>query len=152
MLRYIAEAFIGSKEEDEYGIVENQSMGLQQWENSMSVFDRCELYFDLIPDRDAIALRANLVRLGLSEERAQRTASTLFGAVISGLCRVEDGADPAKPDEFLQAFVCPDCSQPLSFDGAFMCPACGPFEMRGNVHMLLPRAQGRRLYGQAHSV
>jgi ubiquinone/menaquinone biosynthesis C-methylase UbiE len=147
-LQYIAEAFVGSREETEYGIVENQSISLRQWQEAMSIFDRCELTCDPLATHDGDACRLALTDLGLSAEAARRRAADLFGSVVSGLCGVEDGPAPATPEEFLAAFICPNCGRPLDFAEVFVCAQCGPFGRQGNVHMLLPRAMNDRLYPQ----
>ncbi len=148
LIQYIAEAFVGSKDESDYGIVENQSITLRQWEEALSIFDHWELVCDPLVTRDAATFEAALTQLGVPANRAHRTAANMFGSVVSGLCNMERGPEPARPEDLMRAFACPNCSAPLHFTSVFVCPSCGAFRRHGNVHMVLPREINDRLYGQ----
>lgn len=148
LLQYIAEAYVGSREEVEYGIVENESISVEQWEQALGVFDDFEIDYRWTWSPEAPAVRRLAQRLGLSAPRAERLAARLFGCVLSGLCRVrKPQAAVAAPLAAL--LVCPDCRHPLALETEleqYSCPAHGLFERRGNVHLLLPRIMKDQLY------
>ena len=151
LLRYIAEAYVGSKPEAMWGIVENQGISIKQWDRILSVFDEVEMDVSQLFTQDARILRRWLVGLGVSQVKAERLTAGLFGAELSGLCRVLDSTtSQPKPRDPQQICRCPDCHATLRLTktraASFECPNCGPFPQSNGVHLLFPRVQLEALY------
>lgn len=162
LLRYVAEAYIGSNPESTWGIMENESISLADWDRLLSGFDNVNLDASLLFTRDAIVFRAVLLRLGFSAKKAERLAASLFGAELSGLCRVDtSGSPPPKPRDLRELCRCPECHRALRYQedlreglqegrngssARFACPDCGPFPVENGVHLLFRRAQLDTLY------
>ena len=152
LLRYIAEAYLGSKPEATWGIMENQSISLRHWDRCLSVFDEVDLDTSKLFTKDATIFREGLVKLGVPSKKAERLAAGLFGAELSGLCRVRKEAVSSQPkgQDLRQLCRCPECHAALrwknSSSPAFECPACGPFPQENGVHLLFRRAQLETLY------
>jgi len=158
LLRYVAEAYVGSKPESTWGIMENQSISLAYWDRCLSVFHEVSLDASKLFTRDAIVFRSLLLRLGVPAKKAERVAAFLFGAELSGLCRLDTSGPPRpKAEDLRQLCRCPECHRALRWKegrkkerngsaGRFECPACGPFPQENGVHLLFRRAQLDTLY------
>ena len=158
LLRYVAEAYIGSKPESTWGIMENESISLADWDRCLSGFPEVDLDASLLFTRDALAFRRLLLRLGFPAKKAERLPASLFGAELSALCRVGNSGPPQpKAQDLRQLGRCPDCHRALRWlqgrqeekNGSsprFECPQCGPFPVDNGVHMLFRRAQLETLY------
>ena len=149
LLRYIAEAYIGSAPEVDYGCVENQNISLRRWERFLSVFGAYETDRQLVT-YDGQLFGRFLRKLGFRPETANRVAANLFGATISGLAVAEKPECPHESDKPWELLRCPDCFGLLDMLQVpivhFRCPSCGPFEVFNGVHMLLSRKQLDALY------
>ena len=158
LLRYVAEAYIGSKPETTCGIMENESISLSDWDRCLSGFSEVDLDASLLFTRDALVFRRFLLRLGFPAKKAERLAASLFGAELSALCRVGDSGPPQpKTQDLRQLGRCPDCHRDLRWlqgrqeekngpSPHFACPQCGPFPVDNGVHLLFRRAQLETLY------
>jgi ubiquinone/menaquinone biosynthesis C-methylase UbiE len=162
LLRYIAEAYVGSKPESMWGIMENQGISVRQWDRALSVFDEVDLDASNLFAEDARVLREWLVQLGLPRKKVERLTAGLFGAELSGICRVLNSAPDklpqSPPGDLRELCRCPECHRPLRFTSgsshaeshvaatAFECPNCGPFPQEQGVHLLFRQAQLEALY------
>jgi hypothetical protein len=152
LLRYIAEAHVGSREETEWGIVENQQISLRQWERLLSVFGTASLDVSRFGSRAASLVSEWLRRARVPGLRADRVVANLFGTSLSGLCRAAKagGRGVAEGTPVFQRCRCPDCHEGLRWDASptprFVCPGCGPFPHVDGVHMLFRRRQYDVLY------
>jgi ubiquinone/menaquinone biosynthesis C-methylase UbiE len=154
LLRYVAEAYVGSKPESTWGIMENQSISLAYWDRCLSGFKEADLDASKLFTKDAIGFRSLLLRLGFPAKKAERVAAFLFGAELSGLCRLDtSGAPQPKVEDQRQLCRCPDCHRPLRYQegkngsaARFECPQCGPFPQENGVHLLFRRSQLDTLY------
>ena len=166
LLRYVAEAYVGSKPESTWGIMENQSISLAGWDRCLSGFHEVNLDASKLFTRDALAFRALLLRLGVPSKKAERWAADLFGAELSGLCRLRSsGSSQHQAEDLRQLCRCPDCHRALRWQegrhegqqegrqeekngsaARFECPDCGPFPQENGVHLLFRRAQLDALY------
>jgi len=80
----------------------------------------------------------------------ERLLAGLFGAELSGLCRVREAGHDPKDSDLRQLCRCPECHRALRWkNGAapcFECPQCGTFPQENGVHLLFRRAQLDALY------
>lgn len=147
LLSYIAEAYWGSGVEAKWGIVENQSITLGQWEEMLAIFDSGGLEFDLpwggYPIKD---LLQGLVGSSSSE----RIIARLFGASLKGLYRAgKEGAHTLSGCQLTDLLGCPNCWSTRSAQGmrdrpslalegdSLRCLSCGKrFERKGGVWLL----------------
>ncbi len=150
LIRYVAEAYIGSAQEVEYGCVENQSVSLRQWEQFLSAIGPVETRLSLFTE-DAQYLHKVLRKIGVSEERTMRTMANLFGATLSGLCAsTKPDCEPVDTTDLTKLLCCPDCARPLELrddpSTHFACSKCGNFDVFHGVHILLRKERSKVLY------
>jgi len=151
LLRYVAEAYVGSKEESVWGIMENQTISLAYWRRCFAGFDEVDLDTSKLFTRDAIVFRGLLRRLGVPVKKADYAAAFLFGSELSGLCRLKASGQPQIEVKDLRDHCrCPDCHGPLRWTNGssayFECEQCGPFPQKNGVHLLFRRVQLDALY------
>lgn len=155
LLRYVAEAYVGSKPESTWGIMENQSISLAYWDRCLAGFRDVDLDASKLFTKDAIYFRNALLRLGFPGKKVERAAAFLFGAELSGLCRMDTSGPPRPATEDLRQLCrCPDCHRALCFQAGnngngparFECPDCGVFPQENGVHLLFRRSQLEALY------
>jgi SAM-dependent methyltransferase len=150
LIRYVAEAHIGSGPETEWGICENQRLSLRRWKKLLAAFEIIELQHPSFATRDAYLVGKVLRYAGIPTHWIERTTASLFGGTMQALCRVGKGLPArANHDDLLKLMQCPECHAPISYrtrESRFCCDACGPFEACDNVHLLLRREQAKQLY------
>jgi len=151
LLRYVAEAYVGSKEESVWGIMENQTISLGYWRRCLSGFGEVNLDTSRLFTRDAIVFRDLLRFLRVPAKKADYAAAFLFGSELSGLCRLDSSGEPPPMVQDLRKICrCPECQTPLTWEEGssahFECEQCGPFPEKNGVHLLFRRAQLDSLY------
>lgn len=147
LLRYIAEAYWGSRVETEWGIVENQSISLGQWEEMLAIFDSGESGFDLVCGGHAIK---DLLEMLTDSITSKRITARLFGASLKGLHQArKEGAHIYAASQFMDLLGCPNCwstqpaqgmkdRPPLALEGdSLRCLTCGKrYEAKSGVWIL----------------
>jgi uncharacterized protein YbaR (Trm112 family)/SAM-dependent methyltransferase len=135
-------------DEREHGIIENDDISLQHWNESLSVFESREVVAYSLGDR----LRSRLDR-GVS---LKNLPNLLMGGGIRGICRKKQGQ--ARPvSNLMELLACPDCLEakgaltdppPLtSQSGKLHCASCGSqFPIVDDIPILLPTRLRRELY------
>jgi ubiquinone/menaquinone biosynthesis C-methylase UbiE/uncharacterized protein YbaR (Trm112 family) len=144
LLGYFVRDVIGAHQEESFGIRQNHTMGLREWDALAKKYFVEREYDAFVPERgwgERIVKRA-----ALSNARAARW----LGGTLAGICK-KAGTPPPQPSlEHFEALLrCPDCKQPLTLDSAatLHCAACGyaaPNEEE--VYNLLPSADRAELY------
>ncbi len=149
LIRYVAEAYIGSLQEVEYGCVENQTVSLGQWERFFSAIGEVETRLSLFT-RDAQYLQRAFRRLGVPDTTSLRLLANLFGATLGGLCTSTKSGEPAETKDLTKLVCCPDCKRPLELlhkpSTHFACSRCGAFDVFHGVHVLLRKERSKVLY------
>lgn len=145
LLGYLVRDVIGAHQEESFGIRQNHSMGIREWQ-------------DLIHKHFAGAEYQIFVRERGWGERVVKTAAAgdwraarWLGGTLAAVCR--KAGDPAQvpfdPDHFEAQLRCPDCHNSMrrGFLDALECASCGyhaPNE--GGVYNLLPSTDRAELY------
>ena len=153
LIRYVAEAYVGSALEKAWGIMENDSISVKKWERYLSIFTKVELEFPMIPTLDARIVRKLLKLSRIRPSWRDRLLANLFGGTLSGLCgREEADAGSLNGSDLMESLRCPDCGTTLRWQRFpsehFVCRVCGPFPQADGVHVLLSANQGAQLYPQ----
>jgi ubiquinone/menaquinone biosynthesis C-methylase UbiE len=142
LLGYLVRDVIGAHQEESFGIRQNHTMGLAEWDALVRKYFVAQEYDAFVPERgwgERIVKRA-----ALSNWRAARW----LGGTLAAVCR-KAGTPVAPPARHWSELLrCPDCQAPVALSGAALaCAACGytaPEE--GEVYNLLPSAERAELY------
>jgi len=144
LLGYLVRDVIGAHQEESFGIRQNHTMGLREWDTLAKKYFVEQRYDAFAPERgwgERIVKRA-----ALSNLRAARW----LGGTLAGVCKKGGTAPPQKAlDNFSSLLRCPDCKQALALDSSetLRCSACNysaPNEEE--VYNLLPSADRAELY------
>jgi len=144
LLGYLVRDVIGAHQEESFGIRQNHTMGLADWDALIGKYFAQHEYEVFVPERgwgERVVKRA-----AASEFRAARW----LGGTLAAVCKKSGTrVQPASLENFEIFLRCPDCHASLARDTAdnLICAACGyqaPFE--GQVYNLLPSAERRELY------
>jgi len=144
LLGYLVRDVIGAHQEESFGIRQNHTMGLADWDALVGKYFAQHEYEVFVPERgwgERFVKRA-----AVSEFRAARW----LGGTLAAVCKKSGtGVQPASLENFETFLRCPDCHSTLKRDPAdsLLCASCGyraPFE--GQVYNLLPSAERRELY------
>jgi len=144
LLGYLVRDVIGAHQEESFGIRQNHTMGLREWDAIAKKYFVAQEYDAFVPERgwgERIVKRA-----ALSNARAARW----LGGTLAGVCK-KAGEAPAPPslEHFETLLRCPDCKKNLALDVAetLHCMACGyAAQNEEEVYNLLPSADRAELY------
>ncbi|HEY6345474.1 MAG TPA: class I SAM-dependent methyltransferase [Bryobacteraceae bacterium] len=147
LLGFLVRDVIGAGQEESFGIRQNHTMGLAEWDALARKYFAAREYEIFVPQR-GFAERA-MKFAARSEWRAARW----LGGTLAAVCRKAGAAsDPATPrsfDRFEQLLRCPDCHAALvrGEDDALECLGCGFRAVNeGEVYNLLPSLERNELY------
>jgi ubiquinone/menaquinone biosynthesis C-methylase UbiE len=145
LLGYLVQDVIGAYQEESFGIRQNHTMGLADWDMLIGKYFTEHEYEVFVPERgwgESIVKRAAVSEFG---------AARWLGGTLAAVCKKQGSAGlrPVNLETFQTFLRCPDCRASLARDAgdALVCAACGyiaPFE--GQVYNLLPSAERRELY------
>lgn len=144
LLGYLVRDVIGAYQEESFGIRQNHTMHLADWDALVKkYFAECQ-YDIFVPERgwgERIVSRAAFSRL---------RAARWLGGTLAAVCR-KDGSARSLPaqDQLHELLCCPDCKGALAKDAedTLHCGACG-YEARceEGVYNLLRSAERAELY------
>ncbi|MCU1339895.1 MAG: Methyltransferase type 11 [Bryobacterales bacterium] len=148
LLGYLVRDVIGAHQEESFGIRQNHTMGLADWDAVVGKYFAEHEYEVFVPER---GWGERIVKRAASELRAARW----LGGTLAAVCKKKGstgssaGLRPAGLTNFERFLRCPDCHASLSNDAGdnLLCGSCeyrAPFE--GQVYNLLPSAERRELY------
>jgi ubiquinone/menaquinone biosynthesis C-methylase UbiE len=144
LLGYLVRDVIGAHQEESFGIRQNHTMGLREWDIIAKKYFAEQEYDAFVPERgwgERIVKRS-----ALSNARAARW----LGGTLAGICKKAGAAPMEKPlDTFATLLRCPDCKGNLSMgsDEALHCTKCGyAAANEEDVYNLLPSADRAELY------
>lgn len=151
LLGYLVRDVIGAEQEENFGIRQNHSMYLNDWDRLIRKHFAAHEYELFVPERGWGERVMKTAAIRLDPYRSVWRAARLLGGTLAAMCR--KAGDP--PEEFpslerFEAFLrCPDCKAGLARDASdrLRCGACGyeaPNE--GGVYTLLPSAERAELY------
>jgi ubiquinone/menaquinone biosynthesis C-methylase UbiE len=144
LLGYLVRDVIGAHQEESFGIRQNHTMGLKEWDTLIKKYFVAHEYQMFVPER---GWGERIPKRVVSHWRAAR----LLGGTLAAMCRKAGAsAAPARSMARFEDFLrCPDCARPLARDSAetLRCGACG-YEAanEGGVYNLLASAEKRELY------
>jgi hypothetical protein len=143
LLGYLVRDVIGAHQEESFGIRQNHSMGLAEWDALAKKYFVAQEYDAFVPERgwgERVVKRA-----ALSNWRA----AWWLGGTLAGVLKKGGEAPAARGMErFEELLRCPDCHAALARSGsALVCTACAySAEEEGEVYNLLPSAERAELY------
>ena len=149
-VRRFLESFLSEElcDEREYGIIENDDIPLQEWIDSLAVFENREVFIQSLGGK----IRTQLPeRIGL-----KNLPNMLFGGGIGGNCMKPGNGSPQHGSDLTDLLLCPDCrlKDPQPYQpslqrraSALLCQICGAsFPLVDGVTVLLPTHLRRQLY------
>ena len=144
LLGYLVQDVIGAYQEESFGIRQNHTMGLADWDAVLGKYFAEHEYEVFVPER---GWGESIVKLAAASEiRAARW----LGGTLAAVCRKAGKGSPVASLDNLQAFLrCPDCRTALSHIGGdrLLCASCGYSAAEdGGVYNLLPSAERGELY------
>ena len=144
LLGYLVRDVIGAHQEESFGIRQNHTMGIRDWDALLQEYFAAQEYEVFVPER---GWGERIVRAAAGSEWS---AARLLGGTLAAVCRKAGQAPPERAwERFEELLRCPDCHSPLVRDAseALHCIRC-PYraENEGQVYNLLPSADRRELY------
>ncbi len=152
LLGYLVRDVIGAQQEESFGIRQNHTMGLKDWNGLIRKhFESCECEV-FVPERGWGERIVKRLAVALDPHRSEWRAARLLGGTLAAACRKAgrpNATEPASLAQFEQLLRCPDCTGDLLRDAAdtLVCTECGyraPNE--GGVFNLLRSSDRRELY------
>jgi hypothetical protein len=134
---------IGAGQEESFGIRQNHTMGLAEWDALARKYFAAQEYEIFVPQR-GFPERAIKFTAG-SEWRAARW----LGGTLAAVCRKAGESHECDFDRFERLLRCPDCHAALARgeDDALECVGCGYRAVnQGEVYNLLPSRERSELY------
>ncbi len=142
LLGYLVRDVIGAHQEESFGIRQNHTMGMSEWDALAKKYFVAQEYDAFVPERgwgERIVKRA-----ALANERAARW----LGGTLAGICKKAGEPPASRTLEKFETFLrCPDCTSSLRLNGDTLQCTCGysaPNEEE--VYNLLPAADRAELY------
>lgn len=144
LLGYLVQDVIGAHQEESFGIRQNHTMGLADWDALAKKYFPSREYEAFVPER------------GWGERIVKRLAPTNWwaarwlGGTLVGILRKEGSTPQLRSmTNFASLLRCPECHQKLDLDNnaTLRCVSCGYFsDNEEEVYNLLPAAERRELY------
>ncbi len=151
LLGYFVRDVIGARQEESFGIRQNHTMALKDWDRLIHKhFERAQ-YEMFVPERgwgERILKRA---AVAADPYRSVWRAARLLGGTLAAVCRKAGDSEtvPFDPAKFEAHLRCPDCRSPLLRGplDALCCASCSyQAGNEGGVYNLLPSAEKAELY------
>ncbi len=143
-----------SKEERDYGIVENDDIRVADWIESVRIFDERNLYLISLGEERPFALADRVKPLNW--------INLLLGGYIKGLCR-KRGPAQSPPSSIDDLLACPACRSGADgtvdppglsrVDGRYACRECGDvFPEVDGISLLMTRNKRNELYPEYRNI
>jgi hypothetical protein len=147
LLGFLVRDVIGAGQEESFGIRQNHTMGLAEWDALARKYFAAQEYEIFVPQR-GFPERAVKFAAG-SEWRAARWLGGTLAAVCRKAGTAPDQATSRSFDRFERLLRCPDCHAALvrGEDDSLQCLGCGYRAVdQGEVYNLLPARERSELY------
>ncbi|MDQ6664545.1 MAG: class I SAM-dependent methyltransferase, partial [Acidobacteriota bacterium] len=150
LLGFLVRDVIGADQEESFGIRQNHSMRLGDWDKLIQKHFAAHIYEVFVPERGWGERAAKRAAIRLDPNRSQWQAAKYLGGTLAAICR-KGGADTRSypPVSDLEKYLrCPDCEGTLERQAALLrCLQCG-YESsgEGGVYNVLPSAERAELY------
>ena len=151
LLGFLAKDVIGAQQEESFGIRQNHTMGLTDWDAMVNRHFAARKYEIFVRETGWGERVMKRLAVRTDPYRSHWRAARLLGGTLAAFCRkAGDAAPPSdEPRDLIPLLRCPDCRADIARDDAdaLHCAACGytaPNE--GGVYNLLPSAMRAELY------
>ncbi|MDQ2900486.1 MAG: class I SAM-dependent methyltransferase [Acidobacteriota bacterium] len=154
LLGFLVRDVIGADQEESFGIRQNHSMRLGDWDELIKKHFAAHIYEVFVPERGWGERVAKRAAIRLDPNRSQWQAAKFLGGTLAAICRKE-GAAPVSypPVTDLEKYLrCPDCKGTLERRATLpatmlRCSQCGyGTSEEAGVYNLLPSAERAELY------
>jgi ubiquinone/menaquinone biosynthesis C-methylase UbiE len=152
LLGYVVRDVIGAHQEESFGIRQNHTMGLKDWQLLIEKHFGEQEYDVFVPRRGwGETVAADLARR-VDRYRSDWLPARLLGGTLAAFCRKrgqETDSTGMPIGEFERFLRCPDCRGGLNRDSqeTLRCGQCSyEAALEGGVYNLLPSADKRELY------
>jgi ubiquinone/menaquinone biosynthesis C-methylase UbiE len=142
LLGYLVRDVIGAHQEESFGIRQNHTMGLAEWDTLAKKYFAQQEYDAFVPER---GWGERVVKRGaMSNWRAARW----LGGTLAGVLKKSGQSPSANPRDWNALLRCPDCKGSFALDGdTLRCASCSyAAANEGEVYNLLPSADRAELY------
>jgi hypothetical protein len=151
MLGYLVRDVIGAHQEESFGIRQNHTMGLSDWQRLINKHFVNAEYEIFVPERGWGERVVKRAATRLDPYRSEWRAAHLLGGTLASVCRKGGDAPPAAFNEakFEAQLRCPDCHAGLTRDAGdtLHCSQCNyQAANEGGVYNLLPSGDRAELY------
>lgn len=147
LLGYFVRDVIGAHQEESFGIRQNHTMELRDWDALVGKFFPDKIYELFVPERGWGERVVKKAAIRLDPYRSEWRAARLLGGTLAAICKKPGSSDPRPLDRFERFLRCPNCHSSLRLDGETLRCECGydsPCE--AGVYNLLPSAERKELY------
>ncbi len=144
LLGFLVRDVIGAHQEESFGIRQNHTMGLKDWDTLARKYFAEQEYEVFVPGRGWGE------RMVKSTAGSEWRAARLLGGTLAAVCKKAGTPPETRAFERFEEFLrCPDCHAALARDSreTLRCARCG-YEAanEGQVYNLLPSAERSELY------
>lgn len=149
LLGYLVQDVIGAHQEESFGIRQNHTMGLKEWDALVLKYFAERAYAPVVPQRGWGERLTKKLAVRLDPYGSEWHAAQWLGGTLAAVCK-KAGSSPARNFEnFAEYLRCPDCHGALHLNSneALSCSACGyTANHEGDVYNLLPSPERQELY------
>lgn len=150
LLGYLVRDVIGAHQEESFGIRQNHTMGLHDWDGMVAKHFAAHEYDVFVPERGWGERIVKRLAVRLDPYGSQWRAARLLGGTLAAVCKKSGAPGPERAFQNFETFLrCPDCHAALSREASeeLRCAACGyRAALDGGVYNLLPSADRSELY------
>jgi hypothetical protein len=151
LLGYLVRDVIGAEQEESFGIRQNHTMYLNDWERLIRRHFVDRRYQIVVPERGWGERVMKRFAIRLDPYRSPWRAAHLLGGTVAASCRKagEPGPERDPMERFESLLRCPDCHSGLecTVNDSLFCAKCGyEAPQEGGVYNLLPSAERAELY------
>jgi len=133
------------KNEDDYGIVENDQNSLRVWKTALRIFEKREVTIKTLHNMSADLFEPKSI--------VNFVFSYLCGGTISGLCQKSGSCGEVGQKTIVELLICPSCLEgkreiPIKKSGLFfICSNCHKkYPIKNDIAFLLPYNKFKELY------
>jgi ubiquinone/menaquinone biosynthesis C-methylase UbiE len=151
LLGYVVQDVIGANQEESFGIRQNHTMYLNDWNALVKEHFVAHQYEIFVPERGWGERVVKRAAVRLDPYGSVWRAARLLGGTLTGICRKAGESSGIAPDmdDFQKYLQCPDCTSPLRRDAtdSLNCTSC-PYSAlnEGGVYNLLRSRDRNELY------
>jgi hypothetical protein len=149
LLGFVVRDAIGAQQEENFGIRQNYSMRLRDWDAMVRKYFVAQEYELFVPRTGWGERSVRNLAIRLDPNRSEWLAARLLGGTIAAVCRKAGTPPPSQNmDHFETLLRCPDCQGPVQRDSEILsCSQCGyRAANEDGVYTLLPSKERDELY------